>query len=250
MGKKFSVIHLNNYEVIKTPLKKWWKLNRGTTSDITHKLYFNLLSDGWKSEMCGNEVLLFSPEVENTESVEINKAYIITDSQVDETNVTIQKMNDFERIEDIFSDFIKTYNKLKENGVLRNQKDITGQLGEWVASKIYEAKISNNGINKDWDLKDADGKLYQVKSHAKSSSTSAKWSKVDYSSDAKIDYIVIVVFDQNYVLNDIYRVPFTEAVNKRTYNLILNWSQISDFKEPNLDAILEKHNISFLKCLT
>lgn len=110
-----------------------------------------------------------------------------------------------------FLNFKNSYNQLKKLGLLRNQKDLTGQFGEWVASKLYNAKISENGINKDWDLKDNDGIYYQVKSHAKSPTTTARWSQVDYAAEAKIDFVIIVIFDQNYKLNQLFKVPFKEV---------------------------------------
>ena len=119
-------------------------------------------------------------------------------------------------------------------------------MGEWVASILFNAQISENGINKDWDLKDRDGIFYQVKSHAKSPKTTARWSPVDYTVDSKIDFLVIVIFDQNYRLNELYKVPFKEVLKKRTDKFVLNWSVIIDFKEKNLVEFLRQNNLDFL----
>ena len=62
MRKKFFVISLQDGNAIKTRLKEWWRINGGPTSEISHVLYFSLLSDGWKSAVVGNEVLLISPD--------------------------------------------------------------------------------------------------------------------------------------------------------------------------------------------
>ena len=247
MGNKFFVIWLNDNLVVKTPLKKWWCTNRGQSSAITHQLYFKLLADGWKSEVHGNEVLLFSADVQNGEVDDSNSLKKPNANQLEISTISFNKLEDAEKISKCFSDFIKAYNRLKENGILRNQKDITGQLGEWVASKVYDAKISENGINRDWDLEDAEGKHYQVKSHAKSETTSAKWTRVNYSPTAKIDFIIIVVFDQNYVLNYLYKVPFKIALCITKDKFTLNWSQIHKFKVQNLSAILKEKEIGFMK---
>jgi hypothetical protein len=139
---------------------------------------------------------------------------------------------------------------LKEFGLLRNQKDITGQLGEWLASEILSAKISSNGIEKDWDLcKEEGGKpvYYQVKAHAKSDSTNARWTRFEYSSNAQIDYLIVVVFSQDYALREFYKVPFQEAIELRTDGFVLNWSKISTSNEiENCKEVLIEKNLEFI----
>jgi hypothetical protein len=246
MRRKFFVITLVNGNAVKTELKKWWRSNVGPTSAISHSLYFSLLSDGWKSEVVGNEVILISPQAMNGET---------DDSQVlieEEPNVGSQVPepevgeHDFNALAAVFAGFIDSYNRMKEQGILRNQKDITGQLGEWVASILFDAEIAANGINAYWDLEDAEGKKYQVKSHAKALTTSARWSKIEYAADAPIDFIIIVVFDPSYKLQELYKVPFEAALQLRTGRFILNWSQIIPFMEGNLAAVLEENDLRFI----
>ena len=73
----------------------------------------------------------------------------------------------------LINQFLESYQKLKTIGVIKNQKDFTSQLGEWMASIIYKGEIATNGKQKHWDLK-VDNKYYQIKTQAKSSSTSRK----------------------------------------------------------------------------
>lgn len=174
MRKKFFVISLQDGNAIKTRLKEWWRSNVGPTSKISHELYFCLLSDGWKSAVVGNEVLLISPDA-NSGEVEEQRLTIHDEQNEDvQIPVAINQTHGFQAVSEIFSRFIDSYNGLKEHHVLRNQKDITGQLGEWVASVLYNASIAANGINQAWDLVDALWIKYQVKSHAKSPTTAAR----------------------------------------------------------------------------
>ncbi len=239
MIKKFFVITIKEGNAVKIGLKKWWRLNVGPTNKITHALYFSLLADGWKSEVVGNEILLFSPEAYN--GAEEDVVQRIDSNQ----NVNFSNRS-FEMMSVLFTSFIESYNALKEVGILRNQKDITGQLGEWVASVIFDANISANGINQFWDLENADGIKFQVKSHAKSLTTNARWTPIEYSTDAIINYIVIVVFDPNYKLLELYKIPFNEALARRTDRNILNWSQVVHFKIENLNDLLQEKNLGFI----
>ena len=72
-----------------------------------------------------------------------------------------------EEIKNALNEYFKALNNLKRNKVILNSKDFTGQLGEWVASIIYNGHRSENGIQKGWDIQ-SEGKYYQVKTSAKS----------------------------------------------------------------------------------
>ena len=239
MNKKFFVIAINEGNAVKIGLKKWWRLNVGPTNKITHALYFSLLADGWKSEVVGNEILLISPEAYNGAEEEV-------DEQIENHQNENFSNRSFELMSRLFTSFIESYNSLKEVGILRNQKDITGQLGEWVASVIFDANIAINGINQFWDLEDSFGNTYQVKSHAKALTTNAKWSRIEYQTDAPINFIVIVVFDPNYKLREIYKIPFQEALNHRTSGYVLNWSRVAQFRLENIEELKSQKGLEFL----
>lgn len=141
--------------------------------------------------------------------------------------------------------YINSFNRLKSLGVLKNQKDFTSQLGEWVASIIYYGEIAVSGKQPDWDLKVNDLK-YQIKTHAKATSTNRKNTDFKYKEDADINYLVIIVFDENYKLEKIYKIPFNEAYNlvdRTKKELVIKWSLLErDFSE-NLDDIYEQNEI-------
>ncbi|WP_297510946.1 hypothetical protein [Flavobacterium sp.] len=246
MNKKFYVITIVDGNAIKIKLKKWWRDNIGPTNKISHALFFALLADGWKSEVIGNEILLISADAVNGGEEEIVLPNFINQNEefhIAEINNTD---GNFELMSTLFSSFIESYTGLKEHGILRNQKYITGQLGEWIASILFEADIATNGINQYWDLEDAQGNKYQVKSHAKSHTTNARWSKIEYPANAPINFIVIVVFNPNYKLQELYKIPFEEALNRCTSKYILNWIRVNQYKFDNLRELLQENNLGFI----
>jgi len=251
MSKKYFVISNSNSEIQKVPLMEWWRRHEKEKSQRnTRSIFFELVVNrDWKWENLENEVILISNDLYNDQHD--------TNLQLDQLSFPVKSENDAIGLQTIvskeFGAFIKSYKKLKEYGLLRNQKDITGQLGEWLASEILGAKISSKGNNEDWDLeKEKNGKktYYQVKSHAKSDSTKARWTRLEYSSEANIHKLVIVVFSQDYALREFYVVSFAKAIRRRTDGLILNWSNISKknkiekykktLLDKNLGFILEK----------
>lgn len=246
MNKKFYVITIVDGNAIKTKLKKWWRDNLGPTNKISHALFFALLADGWKSEVIGNEILLISADALNGGEEEIALPILNNQNVVAHIPEENNLDGNFEVLSNLFLSFIESYSGLKEHGILRNQKDITGQLGEWIASILFDADIATNGINQYWDLEDAQGDKYQVKSHAKAHTTNARWSKIDYPANAPINFIVIVVFDPNYKLLELYKIPFQEALNRCTTRYILNWSQVNQYRFDNLRELLQENNLGFI----
>jgi len=246
MNKRFFVITIEEGNAIKTTLKKWWRQNRGPTSKISHVLFFSLLKDGWKSEVVGNEILLISPDAINGAEEHIDFPTLINQNEETQFQNENGINGNLDEMSELFTSFIESYSALKEIGILRNQKDLTGQIGEWVVSVLFDANIATSGNNQFWDLKDPQGIKYQVKSHAKALTTDAKWSRIEYSSDDPINFIVIVVFDPNYKLRELFKIPFNEALARRTDRNILNWSQVVQFRIENLSDLLQEKNLGFI----
>jgi hypothetical protein len=150
-------------------------------------------------------------------------------------------------IKDALDSYFSSLEKLKELGVLLNAKDFTGQIGEWISTIVYNGKRSQNGIEKDWDIT-SNEKFYQVKTSAKSKTTTAKYSNVDYRDDAKIDFLIIIVFSEKYKLISFYEIPWEIAKYKiittgvKTKERKIYWSDIKEY-ERNLIELKEKHQI-------
>lgn len=149
----------------------------------------------------------------------------------------------FSRIHNALKMYFESMKELQHLGVLTNKKDFTGQIGEWLVASIYDGERAESGIQKDWDIS-AEGKYFQVKSHSKAKTTTAKWSKIEYNPTAKIDYLIIVVFTSDYKLEHFFKIPWKNAldnIKKEKNSHVIYWSQVSNFKIPL--SQLPKQNI-------
>lgn len=117
---------------------------------------------------------------------------------------------------------------LKQLGVLRNSKDFTGQLGEWLASNIYGGTLSDNGIEKYWDF-EANGLKYQVKTHAKAPTTNRKSTDIKADPNSNVDRVIIIVFSDTYKLIKFYDAPWTKCL-PLIKNGSLSWKKIDAYQ--------------------
>lgn len=142
-------------------------------------------------------------------------------------------MND--KIKKSLDDLFSAIKSLREEGMLINNKDFTGQLGEWLVEMIYEGKRASSGIQKDWDV-DVNGRHIQVKTHAKAESTTARWSSINKKTAEKVDELIILVFSFDYKLKEFYKVPWNEAIlnikltGVKSPSYSIYWSSIKSYK--------------------
>lgn len=72
-----------------------------------------------------------------------------------------------------------------------------------------------------------------MKSHSKSKTTTARWSAIKYDVDAEVDFVVIVVFTEEYQLKEFYQVPWKFCLNliRRNKDIdVLMWGHIVDYQ--------------------
>jgi hypothetical protein len=139
------------------------------------------------------------------------------------------KIND---LKTALHNYFQSLNRLKELGVVTNKKDFTSQIGEWLVVEIYRGQRAESGIQKYWDIESSLGKI-QVKTHSKSKTTTARWSAIKYDVDAEVDFVVIVVFTEDYQLIEFYQVPWKDCLNLIRRNKdrdVLMWDHIKDYK--------------------
>jgi hypothetical protein len=149
-------------------------------------------------------------------------------------------------------DYLNALKKLKTLKIINNKRDFTSQLGEWLIAELYSGKIASNGKQKDWDLQIND-KFIQVKSHSKATTTKRRETDFVYNDNAKVDFFIIIIFDENYKLENIYKIPWQEAcrIKSKTKNPVIRWKDVHndyriDFEKefPNnklLSTFLEIH---------
>lgn len=141
--------------------------------------------------------------------------------------------------------YLDSLEELKKLGVLKNQKDFTSQVGEWISSIIYRGELAKCGKQVDWDLK-SDNILFQIKTHAKSTTSKRRDTGFKYNAASKIDYLVIIVFNQNYKLENIFKISLKEAlnfVNKSNIDSVIKWSDLKTKYSENLEEIYKNNEI-------
>jgi hypothetical protein len=136
----------------------------------------------------------------------------------------------------LLKNFFKSLDELRDAKILINKKDFTGQIGEWLVEILFDGKRSNNSIEKGWDVK-VDNTFIQVKTHAKSETNNARWTavKVDYKN-IQIDFLIIVIFTENYKLKEFYKVPWKEVQKlakvrgEKSPKSELTWNSVKNHK--------------------
>jgi hypothetical protein len=153
-------------------------------------------------------------------------------------------------IKSAFRNYFNAITTLKELEVVKNQRDFTSNIGEWLVETLYDGKRSKIGNQKYWDVDTSIGKV-QVKTHAKSSSTKARWSKIKNDQIADIDYVIIIVFNEHYELKEFYKIPWSECLNRFDLNKgtdTIYWNKIKEFKH-EIDTLPKPEIISmFIGC--
>jgi hypothetical protein len=152
------------------------------------------------------------------------------------------------KLKNAFGNYFKALNELKSLGVTKNKKDFTSQLGEWFVETLYDGKRAENGIQKYWDIEGDLGKI-QVKTHAKGSSTKARWSAIKFDVDSNVDYVVIVVFTEDFKLREYYKVPWKECLDLIRRNKdrdVLMWDHLRDYQIP-IDELPKQEIVALFK---
>ncbi|WP_282111451.1 hypothetical protein [Maribacter stanieri] len=143
---------------------------------------------------------------------------------------------------DLIEAFIDAWKKLKKEKIISNQKDFTSQIAEWLIAELYNGQLAENGKQKDWDLI-VDNIKYQVKGHAKSKTSKRRDTDFNYSIESDMDIFIIVVFDEEFKLKNIFKVPKNiifqnNLMTIRKSGNVISWSKLKDFD------ILQSYNWS------
>lgn len=140
-----------------------------------------------------------------------------------------------EKVKNAISSYLDTINNLRSLGVLINQHGFTTQIGEWLVESIFEGERAKSGIQAGWDVH-ANGKYYQVKTHAKAENNNSNFTAISSTSKTHIDELIIINFSPEYKLKEFYLIPWNEAVKHIKYSgksiprEELNWSQVKQYR--------------------
>lgn len=149
--------------------------------------------------------------------------------------------------------FFAAMDGLRNMGILTNQKDFTGQLGEWLIEVIFDGKRAKSGVQEGWDV-DISGHRIQVKAHAKNDTNTTSWTPLANPAIGIADELIIVVFSKAYKLKAFYRIPWEQAVqiarttvSKKNGNAVkhkIHWKDIARYSQ-DIGTLPKQDVISF-----
>ena len=136
-------------------------------------------------------------------------------------------------ISDAISQYLEARRILMEKDVIFSQRLVASDLGEWLIAELFDGKIAQNKVQKDWDVCVGNGDNQiniQVKTHAKATSNKARRTPVKYTQDANIQLFIILVFDDKLKLKRMYRAPWSVVFSKvsRTKNPYIRWADLEE----------------------
>ncbi len=113
-------------------------------------------------------------------------------------------------------------NELKRRKVVRTKNNPVGDYTEWLVSKALNLKLANNSAA-GYDGIDENGIKYQIKGRRITpENKSRQLSAIRKLNEKDFDYLVGVVFDENYSVIDAVVVPHDVVVEYSTYREHVN----------------------------
>ncbi|MCL6406240.1 hypothetical protein EXT70_11230 [Dickeya dadantii] len=144
--------------------------------------------------------------------------------------------------------------QLRSRGVIRTKNNPVGDYAEWLVSTALGMNLLNNsspGI----DAVDSDGKKVQIKARrVTSDNPSRQLSALRNYEAGHFDYLVAVIFDEDYKVLDAYKIPhevirdyarYREHVNAHIVTLkgsILSDTRVTSIKEQLISGGLSSKN--------
>jgi hypothetical protein len=100
---------------------------------------------------------------------------------------------------------------LKKLGILRSGRTLQGDYAEWLVARLLHLQLSDSGVEKGIDAKDAQGKTYQIKSRIVSDLSSP--TSFDLGDPGfRFDYLVGVFFSPELEVLGVLRIPYDVVI--------------------------------------
>ena len=133
---------------------------------------------------------------------------------------------------------------LRELDVIRSER-LVGEIGEWLAEKIFGGERAISSSQKGYDLI-IDGKKYQIKTHAKGDKNNARWTQFNYSK-GEFDYFIIIVMSKEIYLKEVYLIDeetLFNRIDETKKQRVVDWDKYQEFKKtlgqlPNQEVVKE-----------
>lgn len=156
----------------------------------------------------------------------------------------LASLNNFE----LLSLHAEVLTQLRERGVIRTKNNPVGDYAEWLVSKALGMTLLNNS-SAGVDAIDSDGMKVQIKARRITpDSPSRRFGALRNYDSADFDYLIAVVFDENYNVAEAYKIPhevigdyayYHKHINAHIITLkgkILSDTRITNIKEQLLSG--------------
>ncbi len=98
--------------------------------------------------------------------------------------------------------------ELRKRGVIRSSNNPVADYAEYIVASKLGLKLQT-GSNKGFDAKDKKGLRYQIKSRRVTAhNKSLQLGVIRNLKDKPFDYLVAVIFNSDFSINEIYKIPF------------------------------------------
>lgn len=157
-------------------------------------------------------------------------------------------MTYYDEINKALKNYLDSLFELKRLGVVRNKKDFTSQIGEWLVSELYGGQLAETSVQKYWDIKIGNENV-QVKTHSKSTTTKNRWSAIKKDEYAQVQLLIIVIFSDDYKLKEFYKIPWKDTlklIRRYKHGDVIYWDDLKKF-QIKLDDLPKQKLISIFK---
>jgi hypothetical protein len=141
----------------------------------------------------------------------------LEDQQLTDVIEKLTSHESFERASKAFRAYRAARDELKALGVIRSERSVAGDYGEWIAAQMLDLKLADSGVQAGYDAMDSRGKTYQVKTRIIADINAAT------SFDMRLefhpfDYLVGVLVSPACELLAVFRLPASEVASRAVTN--------------------------------
>lgn len=121
-------------------------------------------------------------------------------------------------IKDLLALFAMIINELNNRGVVRTQNNPVADFSEWLVANTFDLTLQENSKN-GFDAIDSNGMKYQIKGRRlHQTNSSRQLSVIRNLKDKKFDFLIGVLFNEDFSILEAYKIPHEIIPKYARYN--------------------------------
>lgn len=140
-------------------------------------------------------------------------------------------------------------NELKQRGVVRTRNNPTGDYAEWLVATKFKLKLELNS-NAGYDAASSRGKKVRFQIKGRRAKKSRQLSVIRNLDAKKFDYLMAVLFDDDFTVREAYKMPYKIVKKYAEFNehqnghiLHLRGDILKDKKVGDITQVLKRTDI-------